>query len=180
MIEWLGPVVTETYASTESGMVTAITATEASERPGSAGRPVDGAVVWVLDGLITLGDMGYLDAEGYLYLCDRASDMVVSGGVNIYPAEIEHALLHCPGVLDCAVFGMPGAEFGERLHAVVQPEAGVCLDTAAIAARLRSELAGFKVPRRIEVVTTLPRDDNGKSAKRRLRAAHWEGRTRRI
>lgn len=219
MIEWLGPVVTETYASTETGMVTAITAAEALQRPGSAGRPVGDAAVRILDaegrpcpigavgsvyvrqpayadftyhgqpearraierdGFITLGDMGYLDAEGYLYLCDRASDMVVSGGVNIYPAEIEHALLRVPGVLDCAVFGVPDEEFGERLHAVIQPEPGAAPDPTDIAARLRQEIAGFKIPRSIEIAAALPRDDNGKIAKRRLRAPHWEGRGRRI
>ncbi len=76
------------------------------------------------DGLVTLGDVGYLDADGYLFVCDRGADMVLSGGVNIYPAEIEHALLRLPGVLDCAVIGVPDPEFGERLHAFVQPEPG--------------------------------------------------------
>lgn len=219
MIDWLGPVVTETYASTESGMITAITAAEALQRPGSAGRPVGEAIVRVLDshgspcapgvvgtiyvrqptypdftyhgqpearrnierdGLITMGDMGYLDGDGYLYICDRASDMVVSGGVNIYPAEIEHAFLRCPGVLDCAVFGIPDAEFGERLHAMVQPEPDFCINTGEIAAQVRCELASFKVPRSIEIVTELPRDDNGKVAKSKLRSPYWAGRTRSI
>jgi long-chain acyl-CoA synthetase len=219
MIDWLGPVVTETYASSETGFITAITSAEALAHPGSAGRPVGDAEIRILDnqdnpcpvgdvgrvfvrqpayadftyhgqdearraierdGFITLGDVGYLDAEGYLYLRDRASDMVISGGVNIYPTEIEHALLRCPGVLDCAVFGVPDEEFGERLLAVVQSELGTRRDADALIGRLRQELAGFKIPRTIEWVDALPRDDNGKVAKRRLREPYWRDRARRI
>jgi long-chain acyl-CoA synthetase len=124
--------------------------------------------------LVTVGDMGYLDEDGYLYICDRASDMVISGGVNIYPAEIEHALLSMPGVIDCAVFGVPDAEYGEALFALVAaPEAGLTVER--IQAHLRERLAGYKVPRQIRIVPALPRDDNGKLAKRRLREAY--GRT---
>jgi long-chain acyl-CoA synthetase len=127
------------------------------------------------DGLITLGDMGYVDADGYLFVCDRSADMVISGGVNIYPAEIEHALLRLPGVLDCAVVGLPDAEYGERLHGFVQAEPGVLLDTSQLATELRRVIAGYKVPRTFTVVKTLPRDDNGKIAKRRLRDAVLPG-----
>jgi long-chain acyl-CoA synthetase len=93
------------------------------------------------DGLITLGDMGYLDSDGYLYVCDRASDMVISGGVNIYPAETERMLALCPGVMDCAVFGIPDAEYGEQLLGLVQPEPGASLDPAALIEALRGQLA---------------------------------------
>lgn len=219
MIDWLGPIVNETYASSETGMVTAITAREALARPGSSGRPFGEARIAILDeqgqalpageiglihvrqpaypdftyrnqpqarakaerdGLITLGDMGYLDRDGYLYVCDRASDMVISGGVNIYPAEIEHALVRCEGVLDCAVFGIPDEEYGEQLLALVQPQPGHALDPAALVAALRGEIAGYKVPRRIEIVSELPRDDNGKIAKKKLREPYWAGTGRRI
>jgi long-chain acyl-CoA synthetase len=132
------------------------------------------------DGLVTLGDMGYLDAAGYLYICDRSADMVISGGVNIYPAEIEHALMGCPGVLDCAVFGVPDAEMGERLMAAILPEPGARVDAAQVERWLRPRIAGYKIPRDVTVVAEFPRDDNGKVAKRKLRAKYWEGRERRV
>jgi long-chain acyl-CoA synthetase len=209
IIARLGPVVHETYASTEAGLITLATSADALSRPGTAGRPAGAAVVRIVgedghecapgeigiiyahqpaypdftyqnapearsamerDGLITLGDMGYLDGDGYLFVCDRAADMVISGGVNIYPAEIEHALLRVPGVLDCAVVGLPDPEYGERLHAVLQPADGAALDVEAIRAQLRTVLAGFKIPRSFSTTAALPRDDNGKVAKRRVRA----------
>jgi len=218
MIDWLGPVVHETYASSEAGMVTCIDSAEALARPGSAGRPVGQAQVRIFDeqgspcatgeigmiyvrqpayadftyrhndaarraierdGLISLGDMGYVDADGYLYVCDRASDMVISGGVNIYPAEIEHRLLAYPGVADCAVFGVPDAEYGERLLAVVEPSADRVLDAGAVQDWLRAGLSSYKVPREM-TFATLPRDDSGKIAKRKLRDKYWEGHARRV
>jgi long-chain acyl-CoA synthetase len=132
------------------------------------------------DGLWSLGDMGYLDAEGYLYVCDRASDMVISGGVNIYPAEIEATLAMMPGVRDCAVFGIPDEEFGEALCAAVQPDPGVILDAEQVKSYLRSKLSGYKVPRRVDFHAELPREDSGKIFKRRLRAPYWERAGRRI
>jgi long-chain acyl-CoA synthetase len=132
------------------------------------------------DGLCTLGDMGYLDADGYLYVCDRDSDMVISGGVNIYPAEIEAALVTMPGVADCAVFGIPDAEFGEALAAAVQPQPGARLEAAAVQAWLRERLAGYKVPRTVAFMDSLPREDSGKIFKRRLKQPWWEGSGRRI
>lgn len=218
MIDWLGPVINETYASSEAGMVTAINAVEALKRPGSAGKPILDAQVRILDeaghplpagevglihvcqpaypdfsyrgneaarraierdGLISLGDMGYLDDDGYLYVCDRASDMVISGGVNIYPAEIEHRLLTCPGVADCAVFGVPDAEYGEQLYAVVEPAPGAQLEAETLRQWIQAALSSFKVPRHFEI-GTLPRDDNGKIAKRKLRDQHWQGQARRV
>ncbi|MGD9893822.1 MAG: acyl-CoA synthetase, partial [Dehalococcoidia bacterium] len=122
------------------------------------------------DGFITSGDIGYLDDDGFLFLCDRRRDMVISGGVNIYPAEIESVLVTCPGVRDCAVFGIPHDEYGEQLMAVVEMEPGVALDVADIVAFLSQRLAGYKVPRLIEARTDLPREDSGKIFKRRLRA----------
>jgi hypothetical protein len=131
------------------------------------------------DGFITSGDVGYIDADGYVFLCDRKRDMVISGGVNIYPAEIESALHGLPGVHDCAVFGIPDEEFGEALMAVVEPLPGVTLDIAAIRAQLKTRLADYKVPKHVEIATDLPREDSGKIFKRRLRDPHWEkaGRT---
>jgi long-chain acyl-CoA synthetase len=208
IIARLGPVVHETYAATEAGLITLATPADALARPGTAGRPIGDAQVRIFDasgepcaagevgtiycrqpaypdfvyhnlpaarpaieraGLVTMGDVGYLDPDGYLFVCDRAADMVLSGGVNIYPAEIEHVLLRLPGVLDCAVIGLPDPEYGERLHAVVQPEPGAVLDFDRLAAELRRELAGFKVPRTYTLSEALPRDDNGKIAKHLLR-----------
>ena len=130
-------------------------------------------------GLITLGDMGYLDEEGFLYVCDRDSDMVISGGVNIYPAEIENELLRHPGIADCAVIGVPDAEYGERLLALVEPGQSGTLPEAELKEWLRGRLAAYKLPRSF-VFQRLPRDDNGKIAKRKLRDAHWGATQRKI
>ena len=132
------------------------------------------------DGLVTLGDVGYLDEDGYLFICDRARDMVISGGVNIYPAEIEAALLAMPGVRDCAVFGIPDEEFGEKLCAHIEPDPAAQLDAAEVKEFLRGRLADFKVPRSIAFEATLPREDSGKIMKRRLREPYWVNAGRRI
>ncbi|MCU1463138.1 MAG: Acyl-CoA synthetase (AMP-forming)/AMP-acid ligase [Acidimicrobiales bacterium] len=126
------------------------------------------------DDVYTIGDVGYLDDDGYLFITDRASDMVLWGGVNIAPREVEEALYAHPGVVDCAVFGVPDDRDGERLKAVVEARPGVTAD--ALADWVRERLADFKVPREWELVATLPRDPNGKVLKRRLRDAHWAGR----
>jgi long-chain acyl-CoA synthetase len=132
------------------------------------------------DGLVSCGDIGYLDAEGYLYLNDRRSDMVISGGVNIYPAEIEACLLSLPGVRDCAVFGIPDAEFGEALAAHVELDEGVRLTAEEVCEHVRSRLAGYKTPRLVEFSDSLPREDSGKIFKRRLREPYWAGHDRAI
>ncbi|MDB5441999.1 MAG: acyl-CoA synthetase (AMP-forming)/AMP-acid ligase [Phenylobacterium sp.] len=131
-------------------------------------------------GLIAPGDVGYLDADGFLYLCDRAKDMIISGGVNIYPAEIEGELAKMPGVADCAVFGIPDEEFGEAVCAVVQPMPGQHLSEADVKAWLRGQVAGYKVPKRVELAAELPREDSGKIFKRKLREPFWAGLDRRI
>ncbi|QCK85598.1 long-chain fatty acid--CoA ligase [Phreatobacter aquaticus] len=133
-----------------------------------------------LQGFVTCGDIGYVDPEGYVFLCDRKRDMVISGGVNIYPAEIEAVLHGLPGVQDCAVFGVPDAEFGEALMAVVEPQPGMVIDPVAIRAGLSEKLAGYKVPRHVEIRTGLPREDSGKIFKRRLRDPYWEAAGRKI
>ncbi len=131
-------------------------------------------------GLISLGDVGYLDADGFLYLCDRSKDMIISGGANIYPAEIEAELLKAPGVFDCAVFGIPDDEFGERVHAVVQPAEGAHPDPDDIRAFLKERMASYKVPKGIDFAAELPREDSGKIFKRKLREPYWERAGRRI
>jgi long-chain acyl-CoA synthetase len=132
------------------------------------------------DGFITSGDVGYIDADGYVFICDRKRDMVISGGVNIYPAEIETVLHAVPGVHDCAVFGIPDDEFGEALMAVVEPQPGVTLDVADIRKQLKEQLADYKVPKHVEIQQNLPREDSGKIFKRRLRDPYWERAGRRI
>jgi long-chain acyl-CoA synthetase len=134
-------------------------------------------------GMFTVGDVGYLDADGYLFLCDRKSDMIISGGVNIYPAEIEAELSCHPAVGDVAVFGIPHDEWGEEIKAVVQPADGIVPGpglTAELLAFLGGRIAKFKLPRTIDYVAQLPRDPNGKLYKRRLRDPYWAGRDRAI
>jgi long-chain acyl-CoA synthetase len=132
------------------------------------------------EGFMTMGDVGYLDRDGYLFIVDRSADMVISGGVNIYPAEIEQALLGLHSVEDCAVFGIPDDEFGEALAAAVQPRAGAPLSTDDVKDFLRARIAGYKVPQVITFHDTLPREDTGKIFKRKLREPYWAGRTRRV
>jgi long-chain acyl-CoA synthetase len=134
-------------------------------------------------GMFTVGDIGYLDPDGYLYLCDRKGDVIISGGVNIYPAEIEAELSCHPAVADVAVFGIPHEEWGEEIKAVVQPTAGRTPGpdlTAALLAFLDGRIARFKLPKTIDYVAELPRDPNGKLYKRRLRDPYWAGRDRQI
>ena len=132
------------------------------------------------EGFLTMGDVGYLDRDGYLFIVDRKADMVISGGVNIYPAEIEQALLAMPGVDDCAVFGIPDAEYGEALAAAVQPRAGALPTVDEVKAWLRERLAGYKVPAVVTFHETLPREDTGKIFKRKLREPYWAGQARRV
>ncbi len=132
------------------------------------------------DGLKTMGDIGYLDEEGFLFIVDRKADMVISGGVNIYPVEVEAQLLCMPGVADCAVFGIPDDEFGEALAAAVQLAPGAALTEAEVRSWLHQRLAGYKVPRVVHFHEQLPREDTGKIFKRKLREPYWAGRTRRV
>ena len=219
MINWWGPVIHESYASSEAGYVTHISSAEWLERPGSVGRAAGRGTVRIVDaagkelppgevgliycvqpaypdfnylnlpqaraaigrdGLTCVGDMGFLDADGYLYVSDRQSDMVISGGVNIYPAEIEAVLIGMPGVADCAVFGIPHKEYGEALAAAIEPHVGHLPDAQAVQDYLSERLAGYKVPRVVSFHEVLPREDSGKIFKRRLKAPYWEKVGRRI
>jgi long-chain acyl-CoA synthetase len=131
----------------------------------------------------SLGDMGYIDEEGYIYLTDRSTFMIVSGGVNIYPQEAENLLVMHPKLVDAAVFGVPNEEFGEEVKAVVQPAAGVLAGPeleAELIAYCKAHLASYKCPRTVEFDPELPRDPNGKLYKRRIRERYWEGRSSRI
>jgi long-chain acyl-CoA synthetase len=132
------------------------------------------------DGFVTLGDVGYLDEDGYLFLNDRSRDMIISGGVNIYPAEIEAALHTLPGVHDCAVFGIPDPEYGERIAAVIEPRPDARLTADLVVDYLRPRLANYKLPAHIEFRSDLPREDSGKIFKRKLREPFWAAAGRRI
>jgi long-chain acyl-CoA synthetase len=123
--------------------------------------------------LVATGDLGWMDRQGYLYVSDRKKDMVISGGVNIYPAEIEAVLLTVGGVADSAVFGIPDPEFGEALAAVVQPLAGSQLTVDALRSALSARLPRYKQPRLIELREVLPRQESGKILKRLLRDPYW-------
>jgi acyl-CoA synthetase (AMP-forming)/AMP-acid ligase II len=117
----------------------------------------------------SVGDIGRLDADGYLHICDRRTDMVITGGMNVYPAEVEAVLHGHPGVADAAVIGLPDDDWGERVHAVVSPRAGQVLDAGSLAAFAAGRLAGFKLPRSWDVRAELPRTESGKLLKRVLR-----------
>jgi acyl-CoA synthetase (AMP-forming)/AMP-acid ligase II len=216
VIDWLGPVVTEYYAATESNGFTFCTTAEWLAHPGTVGRPIlgellimdaegsecpvgtDGAV-WFrgatafeyfrdpvktaesrsADGAAsTLGDIGHVDGDGYLYLTDRKSFMIISGGVNIYPQEAENVLSAHPAVADVAVIGVPNDDLGEEVKAVVEPAdpaaAGPALAEELIA-YCRDRLAHFKCPRTVDFVPELPRSETGKLYKRVLRDAYWTG-----
>ena len=219
MIEWWGPVIHEAYGASELGYMTRLDSHEALHKPGSAGKPLPGVQLAILDeqgqpvpqgkagliyvhqpayadfsyigndaarqkmeraGLKTLGDIGYVDEDGFLFIVDRSADMVISGGVNIYPVEIEAALQMLPGVADCAVFGIPDAEFGEALAAAVQLSEGATLSAEDVQAYLKSRLATFKVPKVVSFHAQMPREDTGKIFKRKLREPYWAGADRRI
>ncbi len=224
MIHWWGPVINECYGASELGYMTLLSSEQALRKPGSAGLPLPGVTLKILDddgveqpagtpgliyidqpatpdfsyigndaarrqmestqpqhrGLKTMGDIGYLDDDGFLFIVDRKADMVISGGVNIYPVEIESQLQCMPGVADCAVFGIPDDEFGETLAAAVQPLPGAALAEDSVRHWLRERLAGYKVPRVVAFHDQLPREDTGKIFKRKLRDPYWAGRTRRV
>jgi long-chain acyl-CoA synthetase len=131
-------------------------------------------------GLLTCGDIGYLDTDGYLYLCDRKTDMVIVGGSNVYPAEIEAVLLEMAEVEDGAVFGIPDETLGEVVAAAVQLVPGAAADADAVTSFLAGRFPSYKVPRVVQFHDQLPREDTGKVFKRRLREPYWKGLDRRI
>ena len=137
----------------------------------------------VIERFFTVGDVGYLNEDGFLFLCDRKSDMIIAGGVNIYPAEIEGVIHEHPDVADVAVFGVPDPDMGEQIKAVIQPMEGVAGDDAlrdSIMAHIQGKLGKYKWPRSIDFMEELPREDNGKLYKRLLRERYWEGHESRV
>ena len=125
------------------------------------------------DGYFSVGDVAYRDAEGYYFICDRGIDMIISGGMNIYPAEIESVLLAHPAVMDAGVIGVPDDEWGEAVKAVVQPRPGIEVSADELIAFCSERLASYKKPRSVDFVDELPRDAAGKLLKRKLREPYW-------
>ena len=132
------------------------------------------------DGWIHTGDAGYLDEDGYLYIHDRMKDMIISGGENVYPAEVESAIFGHPAVQEVAVIGIPDQKWGETVKAVVVPKPGMSIDEADIIAWARERIAAFKAPRSVDVIEALPRNASGKILRKDLRAPYWEGRERMV
>ncbi|GAA4821194.1 long-chain fatty acid--CoA ligase [Actinomycetospora corticicola] len=150
----------------------------ANVTPGYWHKPDETAKV-LTGGWFTSGDLGYLDDAGYLFLVDRAKDMIVSGGENVYSAEVENALYSHPAVVEAAVFGIPDERFGEAVHAVVQVRTSVGADE--LVAHCRRTIAGYKVPRSVALQEDpLPKSGAGKILKRSLRDEHWHGREMQI
>jgi acyl-CoA synthetase (AMP-forming)/AMP-acid ligase II len=220
MIDWLGPVIHEYYAGTESNGFVYCNSEDWLAHPGTVGRPIVGSVhvcdddfvelpvgetgtIWFGDmppfeyhndpvktsgsrspqGWTTLGDVGYVDADGFVYLSDRRSYVIISGGVNVYPQEAENVLMTHDSVLDAAVFGVPDDELGEQVKAVVQPvelpadEAASAALAAELIGYCRRRLADYKCPRSIDFRTELPRHPTGKLFKRLLKDEYWAART---
>ncbi|HXH57500.1 long-chain-fatty-acid--CoA ligase [Iamia sp.] len=132
------------------------------------------------DGWFKTGDAGYLDPEGFVFLHDRVKDMIVTGGENVYPAEVENALMKSPLVADVAVIGVPDERWGEAVKAIVVLAEGAAATEAELIAFAREHLAGFKLPKSVDVAETLPRNPSGKLLKRELREPYWEGVDRRV
>ncbi len=209
MIDWWGPVLSESYGGTESGTVCSINSTDWLAHPGSVGRAAAPFEALVLDesgnelpvgsegrlyfrdttgrgivyegdpdktadahiapGVFTLGEIGRIDDDGFVYITDRFSDMVVSGGVNIYPAEAEQVLVRHPDVVDAACIGVPDAEMGERMIGLVQLRPGADTRPEALLAWCRADLAGYKCPKELRFVAEVPRNPMGKIDKKTLR-----------
>jgi acyl-CoA synthetase (AMP-forming)/AMP-acid ligase II len=141
-------------------------------------KPEATAETLLPDGWVRTGDAGYRDEAGYLYISDRVKDMIISGGENVYPAEVERVVAEYPGVADVAVIGVPDDRWGEAVKAIVVAAPGATMDEAGLIAHCRSALAGYKCPKSVDVVDTLPRNSTGKVLRRELRAPYWAGRER--
>jgi acyl-CoA synthetase (AMP-forming)/AMP-acid ligase II len=131
-------------------------------------------------GWIKTGDAGYLDADGYLYIHDRVKDMIISGGENVYPAEVESAIFGHPDVLEVAVIGVPDDKWGESVKAMCVAKPGASLDPDSVIQWARERIAAFKVPKSVDIIEALPRNASGKILRKDLRAAYWQGRERQV
>lgn len=132
------------------------------------------------DGWVYTGDAGYLDKDGYLFIHDRVKDMIISGGENVYPAEVESAIYGHPAVLEVAVIGVPDDKWGEAVKAVCVPKPGTTIDADDVISWARERIAGFKAPKTIDIIEALPRNASGKILRKDLRAPYWAGRDRQV
>jgi acyl-CoA synthetase (AMP-forming)/AMP-acid ligase II len=132
------------------------------------------------DGWLRTGDAGYLDEEGYLYIHDRVKDMIISGGENVYPAEVENAIYGHPDVAEVAVIGVPSERWGEEVKAVIVPKPGRTPREDDVIAWARERIAAFKAPKSIEVIDGFPRTATGKVLRRQLREKYWQGYARKV
>jgi acyl-CoA synthetase (AMP-forming)/AMP-acid ligase II len=132
------------------------------------------------DGWMRTGDAAYLDEVGYVFIQDRIKDMIISGGENVYPAEVESELFAHPDIAEVAVIGVPDARWGEAVKAVVVPRAGAKLEEADVLGFASTRLASFKVPKSVDWSDALPRNPSGKILRRELRAPYWEGSERQV
>jgi long-chain acyl-CoA synthetase len=170
----------DSLADAEPGAVGEVWTRSPYNMAGYWGKSAETAATVDAHGWLRTGDAGYLDAEGYLYLNDRMKDMIVSGGENIYPAEVENALLSHPSVADAAVIGIPDERWGESVKAIVVLVPGTALDAASIMTHCREHLAHYKAPTSVDAIDVLPRNPSGKILKRELRSPYWAGRERQI
>ena len=140
----------------------------------------DATAATMKDGWVATGDVGYMDEDGYVYMYDRAKDMIITGGENVYPAEVESGIYGHPDVLEVAVIGVPDEKWGEAVKAVCVPKPGATVDPDSVISWARERLAGFKVPKSVDVIDALPRNPSGKILRRQLREPYWAGFDRRI
>lgn len=173
-------VLDEAGATVPSGTLGEVVLRGPTIMSGYWNRPEETAAAFTPGGWFRTGDAGHLDADGYLFITDRMKDMIVSGGENVYPAEVEKALADHPAVLHAAVIGVPDDRWGEAVHAIVVPRDGATIDRNEVRAWLRQRIAGFKIPKTIDVAETLPRNASGKILRRELREPFWAGRGRRV
>lgn len=163
-----------------AGSVGELWTRSAQNMKGYWNKPEASEAVLTSDGWFKTGDAGYMDDEGFVFLTDRIKDMIVSGGENIYPIEVENALAGHPAVADVAVIGVPDDRWGETVKAIVVPKGGTTIDPDELIAFARERLAGYKIPRSVDFATELPRNPSGKLLKRILREPYWKDRERAI
>jgi long-chain acyl-CoA synthetase len=148
--------------------------------PGYWKMPDATAATIDADGWLRTGDAGYLDGDGYVYILDRVKDMIISGGENIYPAEVESAVFGHPDVADVAIIGIPSEKWGEEVKAVVVAKPGHAPTEEEIIAFARTRIAAFKAPKSVDFIDALPRNASGKILHRQLRETYWGGAERRV
>ena len=173
-------VIDEAGHEVPTGTVGEIATRSSKNMRGYWNNPEATAATIDAEGWLRTGDAGYLDADGYLYIHDRVKDMIISGGENVYPAEVENALYSHPKVADVAVIGVPDAKWGEAVKACVVVKAGEELGEAELIAHARERIAGYKCPKSIDFVAALPRNPSGKILRRELRAPYWVGKDRAV